>query len=414
MVSFAAPLLTSSASSSKWLSNRRVSNCPLPSRPTTPSSTPSMLFGWFKKEPDLDLRQLADQHDAIEVRNLTKTFKKRLKGRGIKKQSQIITAVDNLSFTVPRGSIFGLLGPNSSGKTSTLRCMATLAEPDSGSIHYYGVDAVNDSYLARSMIGFVAQSAGLDKVLTGREHLELFAGLAHLSKEEQKEIIPWVIELLGLEDFVDRQASVYSGGVVRRLDIAIALLHRPPILILDEPTVGLDIETRMVIWDVLRSWRDSGGTIMLTSHYLEEVDVLSDKVGIMEKGVFIASGTPADLKNRLGGDRISIRLQEFTNLEQAEAACEALRRRSLVNDAFINRFQNNAIELVVDATNATIGTQVVQALREQGFERLFSFSQSKPSLDDVYLAATGKSLQDADQSARSQRSEKSVRQESMA
>lgn len=414
MIAFRTSLsvFNSSASSfpSSSLSSRRNAH------PKTPKKCngPSMLFNWFQEDPVLDLDELEKQYPAIEVKNLTKTFKKRFKGPDKKKQSRTITAIDNLSFHVPRGRILGLLGPNSSGKTTTLRCMSTLSDPDSGSIQYYGVDAIKKSHIARNMIGFVAQSAGVDKVLTGREHLELFANLAHLSDAEQKRNIPLVIDLLNLHDFIDRQTSVYSGGVVRRLDIAIALLHQPPILILDEPTVGLDIETRMVIWDVLRGWRDAGGTIVLTSHYLEEVDVLSDQVGIMEKGVLLAMGTPTELKNDLGGDRISIRLEEFTSLEHAEAACHTLRSRGLAQEALVNRLQNNSIELVVDSDNGSIGSEVVQSLREQGFERLFSFSQSKPSLDDVYLAATGKSLKDADSSAKAQRSDKVIRQESMA
>lgn len=373
-----------------------------------------MLFdSFFKSGPSLDLEVLAQSYPAIRVHNLRKTYKKKMPGAK-KKDSKIITAIDGLSFTVPRGKVLGLLGPNSSGKTSTLRCMATLSEPDSGTIEYYGLDAVTDGSTARKMIGFVMQSAGLDKVLTGREHLDLFADLAHVEWSSKKMIIDMLIDLLDLGQFIDRQAGVYSGGVVRRLDMAIALLHQPSILILDEPTVGLDIETRRVIWNVLRIWRERGGTIILTSHYLEEVDVLSDHVGILDKGVLIAYGTPSELKASLGGDRISIRLQEFTGIDQAEVACGMLKKRGLAQEALINRLQNNSIELVVDADNASIGGDIVQALSENGFERLFSFAQSKPSLDDVYLAATGSSIGDADMSAKESRTDKSMRKENMA
>lgn len=372
-----------------------------------------MLFGFFRSEPEYNLEELAQHHPAISIQHLRKTFKKRFKGADKKRQSRTITAVDDLSFSVPRGSIFGLLGPNSSGKTTTLRCMSTLAEPDSGKIEYYGIDAVENAPLARQMVGFVAQSAGLDKVLTGREHLELFAGLAHLDRKSMKRNIDALIDLLKLGDFIDRQSGVYSGGVIRRLDMAIALLHQPAILILDEPTVGLDIETRMVIWDVLRSWREGGGSIVLTSHYLEEVDVLSDEIGIMDKGVLIAKGTPSELKASLGGDRITVKLDEFTSIDRAEFAMQGLRAKGLVQDGVINRLQNNSLELVVDAQSTSIGAEIVQSLREAGFEKLFSFSQSKPSLDDVYLAATGTSLEDADISAKERRNEKEAKKESM-
>lgn len=377
-----------------------------------------MLFNFnflYNRAEDLDLEQLAQEHPAVRVTELRKQFKKRVKGKDSKKkENKIITALDGVSFTANRGEVLGLLGPNSSGKTTTLRCISTMCDPDSGTAELFGVDVLKDPYTAREMLGYVAQSAGLDKVLTGREHLDLFASLAHLDRATKRRNIDTLIQVLGLTDFIDRQTGVYSGGVVRRLDMAIALLHQPPILILDEPTVGLDIESRMVIWNVLRHQREQGGTIILTSHYLEEVDVLSDKVVIMDKGVMIAEGTPTDLKNSLGGDRISIRLQEFTTIEQAELACATLRKRGLAQEAIINRLRNNAVELVVDANNARIGGEIVAVLSEIGFEKLFSFSQSKPSLDDVYLAATGQTISDADASAKEKRSDKDVRQEQMA
>lgn len=375
-----------------------------------------MLFNFFyNRAEDIDIDKLAEEHPAVRVQDLRKSFKKRVKGKsGKKKENKIITALDGVSFSAERGEVLGLLGPNSSGKTTTMRCISTMTDPDSGTAELFGIDVQKDPYLAREMIGFVAQSAGLDKVLTGREHLELFADLAHLDRATKRRNIDAFIQILGLTDFIDRQTGVYSGGVIRRLDMAIALLHQPPILILDEPTVGLDIESRMVIWDVLRHHRAQGGTLLLTSHYLEEVDVLSDKVVIMDKGVVIAEGTPTELKNSLGGDRISIRLQEFTNMEEAELACATLQKRSLAQEAIINRVRNNTIELVVDPTNARVGGEIVSTLSEIGFEKLFSFSQSKPSLDDVYLAATGQSMSDADQQAKEQRTEKTMRQESMA
>lgn len=375
---------------------------------------PRMLFERFFKPKTLDIDELSDVYPAIRVADLSKTFEKKVKGKGKrKKESRTITALDGVSFTVERGQVLGLLGPNSSGKTTALRCIATMCEPDAGSVEFYGMNVLEDPYLAREMLGFVAQSAGLDKVLTGREHLELFADLAHLDRATKRRNIDALVQVLNLEDFIDRQAGVYSGGVVRRIDMAIALLHQPPILILDEPTVGLDLESRQVIWDVLKDTRRQGGTIVLTSHYLEEVDVLSDKVVIMDKGVTLAEGSPTELKNSLGGDRISIRLQEFTTVGQAEEACRVLQERGLAQSALINRRRDNAVELVVDASNTRVGGEIVQTLSELGFDKLFSFSQSKPSLDDVYLAATGVSISDADASAKAQRSEQAMRQESM-
>lgn len=374
-----------------------------------------MLFDFlFQKQPEVDIIARSSHYPAVRVSNLRKSFNKRVKGPGqTKKENRTITALDGLSFTAERGQILALLGPNSSGKTTTLRCMSTMCEPDQGTVEFYGIDVWQNQYLAREMIGYVAQSAGLDKVLTGREHLDLFASLAHVSRKEKPQLIENLIDVLGLGEFIDRQASVYSGGVIRRLDMAIALLHQPPIMILDEPTVGLDIESRQVIWRVLKHLRSEGGTIVLTSHYLEEVDVLADRVVIMDKGVMLADGSPTELKNSLGGDRISIRLKEFTDPDEAEMACIKLQQKGLAREALINRVKNNQIELVVDSNNARIGGEIVEALSQIGFERLFSFSQSKPSLDDVYLAATGRSIADADMAAKQTRSEKSMRQESM-
>lgn len=324
-----------------------------------------------------------------------------------------ITAVDGISFSVGRGEIFGLLGPNSSGKTTTLRCLTTLCAPDSGSIQFYGRNIFLDTRLARSMLGFVAQSAGVDKVLTGREHLELFAGLAHLPRSERDDVIEELVEVLALGDFIDRLTSVYSGGVIRRLDLAICLLHRPPILVLDEPTVGLDIESRAVIWRVLQQLRDGGASIILTSHYLEEVDLLSDRLAIMEKGVVLAEGTPTQLKDALGGDRITVRLAEFARFEDAQRAADEVMLKGLAKEARVNRVRANAIDLVVDPERATVGAEIIAALAELGFARPFSFAQAKPSLDDVYLAATGRSIADADMAAKEKRDKRSMQKEFM-
>eukprot|EP00171_Calliarthron_tuberculosum_P004065 IDg4065t1 len=389
-------------------------------RRRTRAPAPQMLFGMFRRNADprdlkLDLIELSAMHPAVEVKGLHKTFKRQTKRVGQRgKEELLIRALDGISFQVARGETLGLLGPNSSGKTTTLRCLATLCAPDSGAIRFYGRDVLEDPRLAREMLGFVSQGDGLDKVLTGREHLEMFGGLAHLPRVERRAAIEELIDVFDLSAFIDRQTAVYSGGVKRRLDLAICLLHRPPILILDEPTVGLDVESRNVIWRVLKQLRDSGAAIILTSHYLEEVDLLSDRVAIMEQGVVLAEGTPTELKNALGGDRVTVRLTEFTELADAQRAADELRKRGLVRECQVNQLRSNSIELVVDPRKSTIGTEIVQALGEIGHDRLFSFAQSKPSLDDVYLAATGRSIADADAAAKKFRDSKMMRKESMA
>lgn len=376
-----------------------------------------MLFGLFRGKNDrdvIDVAELAERYPPVRVENLYKTFRQKTKkGFSRKSNAKIITAVENLSFTVQRGSVFGLLGPNSSGKTTALQCLATLTKPDSGTIELFGVDISKHEQFARNVFGFVLQNAGFDKILTGREHLDMFGTLAHLENPEKDQIIDALVDMLGLGPYIDLQTAVYSGGVQRRLDVAIALLHRPPILMMDEPTVGLDLESRHVIWSVIQNWRDDGGAVILTSHYLEEVDVLCDQVGIMDKGVLIANGSPTELKNNLGGDRISVRLSEFTPPHEAEAVLSEIRKRHLVRDAVINRLRNNTLEFVVDSGDPSVGGRIVQALKDIGHPRLFSFTQAKPSLDDVFLAATGNSIMDADIVGKTGRTEKSMRKESM-
>jgi ABC-2 type transport system ATP-binding protein len=196
--------------------------------------------------------------------------------------------------------IFGLLGPNGAGKTTTLRILCTLATPDAGRIEVSGISVVDHPKAARQRLGYVAQEVALDKVLTGRELLQLQAALYHLPSTAAKERINAVIGLLGLEEWADKRTGTYSGGLRKRLDLAAGLLHAPNVLVLDEPTVGLDIESRFVVWDFLRQLRTSGTTVLITSHYLEEIDALADRVTIIDRGLVIATGTPSELKDKVG------------------------------------------------------------------------------------------------------------------
>lgn len=382
-----------------------------------PTGAPTMVwnpFSWFLPEPDFDIAERQRQGvPAIRVQNLSKSFRtKRM--RGTKRElGNMVHAVQGISFEVRPGEIFGLLGPNSCGKTTTMRCMSTLSKQDEGVVEIYGVNTLKDRTRARQLMSFVSQSDGLDKILSGREHLELFANLAHLDKKERAENIQQLIQVLDLGEFIDRPTKNYSGGIIRRLDMAIALLKRPAVLILDEPTVGLDPETREVIWSLLQELRDNGAAIMLTSHYLEEVDVLADSIAIMDNGVIIAQGTTSELKRALGGDRISINIDEFTSVETAEGIADVLLKQGVASSAIVNRVRGNSIELVVPSNDPQIGSAVLDLLRALGHDRLFRFSQSQPSLDDVYLTATGKNLADADQEGRKTRDTKTLRRESM-
>jgi ABC-2 type transport system ATP-binding protein len=329
----------------------------------------------------------------------------------LQKRFGSVEAVKDVSLQVEPGEIFGLLGPNGAGKTTTLRCLCTLAMPDSGKIEISGISVLDEPKLARQKLGYVAQEVALDKDLTGRELLQLQAAIYHLPRGSAKAQIEQAIALLGLQAWADQKTRSYSGGLKKRLDLAAGLLHRPDVLVLDEPTVGLDIESRLIVWEFLRQLRDSGTAILLTSHYLEEVDALANRVAIIDRGVVIASGTPSELKDRVGGDRVTLRIREFTPPEEAESAKAMLQVMPFVQDVIINSAQGNSLNLVVAAQSEALAT-IQQALKAAGLPT-FGISQSRPSLDDVYLAATGQTLMDAEMAASSQRDLKAERKQNM-
>ena len=322
-----------------------------------------------------------------------------------------VEAVKDISFQVQPGEIFGLLGPNGAGKTTTLRCLCTLVAADGGTLEVAGVSVSNNPKAARQHLGYVAQEVALDKVLTGRELLRLQAALYHLPRQQGLEQIETMISLLGLEAWADKPTGTYSGGLRKRLDLAAGLLHQPTVLVLDEPTVGLDIESRRAIWTFLRQLREQGTTILMTSHYLEEVDALADRVAIIDQGEVIAVGTPSELKDQVGGDRITLRLREFAPLAEAQKAQAMIQQLPFVQDVIINDAQGNSLNLVVaPQSDALINLQ--QALKAADLPT-FGIAQSRPSLDDVYLAATGKTLLDAELAAAGQRDPKAERKQSM-
>jgi ABC-2 type transport system ATP-binding protein len=322
-----------------------------------------------------------------------------------------VPAVNDISFKVEPGEIFGLLGPNGAGKTTTIRCLCTLAKPDGGEIEVGGFSAISQSREVRKRLGYVAQEVALDKVLTGRELLELQSALYHVPKDIALQRIEVLLEVLDLNSHADKKTGTYSGGLKRRLDLAAGLLHQPEVLVLDEPTVGLDIESRVVVWDFIRQLRSSGTTIVLTSHYLEEVDALADRVGIIDSGKLIAEGKPTALKDRLGGDRVTLRIREFTAPEEAAKAKELLLGLDCVQEAIVNTSQGNSLNLVV--TPQTEAPIAIQQMLKTAELPIFSIAQSRPSLDDVYLAATGKTLLDAELAAVNSRDLKAEKKQSM-
>ncbi|PPS45642.1 ATP-binding cassette domain-containing protein [Chroococcidiopsis sp. TS-821] len=329
----------------------------------------------------------------------------------LKKRYGSTEAVKEISFQVEPGEIFGILGPNGAGKTTTLRVLCTLARPDAGQVAVSGISVVDSPREARKKLGYVAQEVALDKILTGRELLQLQAALYHLPKAVAKERIETVISLLDLEEWADKRTGTYSGGIRKRLDLAAGLLHAPDVLVLDEPTAGLDIESRFVVWNFLRRIREAGTTVLITSHYLEEIDALADRVAIIDRGKVIAVGTPSELKDRVGGDRITLRIREFSPEEEASKAKNLLENLPFVQEVIINSAQGNSLNLVVTPHNDAL-TAVQQSLNSAGLP-IFGIAQSRPSLDDVYLAATGRTLMDAELAAAGSRDPKAERKQNM-
>ena len=331
--------------------------------------------------------------------------------QNLQKRYGSVEAVKDVSFQVEPGEIFGLLGPNGAGKTTTLRILCTLATPDAGRVEVSGISVVDNPRLARQRLGYVAQEVALDKVLTGRELLQLQAALYHLPSAVAKERVSTVLSLLGLEEWANKRTGTYSGGLRKRLDLAAGLLHAPDVLVLDEPTVGLDIESRFVVWDFLRQLRASGTTVLITSHYLEEIDALADRVAIIDRGMMIANGTPTELKDKVGGDRVTLRIREFSPLEEAETAKNLLQSLPFVQEVIINSAQGNSLNLVVTPQNDAL-IAIQQSLNSGGLPT-FGIAQSRPSLDDVYLAATGRTLLDAELAAAGSRDPKAERKQNM-
>ena len=317
----------------------------------------------------------------IQIKNLSKSYSN-------------VNALNKLNISINQGILFGILGPNGAGKTTLLKILSTLIAPDDGEVYVNKIDLIKDPREIRKLIGYVAQEIALDKILTGRELLDFQADLYHMEKLKKLERIKFLIEQLDMNDWIDKKCGTYSGGMKRRIDLASGLLHTPKVLILDEPTVGLDIESRNIIWELLESLKNDGMTIILSSHYLDEIDKLADDVVIIDGGKVIDQGTPFNLKSKLGGERISLKVREFSNLKESEKVKEILLKIEGITQVVVNKSQGYSLNFVADKEKDFLSKLKVE-LAFSKFE-IFSLTQSQPSLDDVYLQATGKTLQDAE------------------
>jgi ABC-2 type transport system ATP-binding protein len=294
-------------------------------------------------------------------------------------------AVDAIDLAVASGEIYGFLGPNGAGKSTTVHMLTTLLPPTSGTARVAGYDVVREGPQVRMRIGAALQEAALDPLLTGREHVRLQASLQALPRVERSKRADELLARVGLADAADRKVRGYSGGMKRRLDLALALVHRPQILFLDEPTTGLDVQSRTALWaEVGRLAREDGVTVFLTTQYLEEADVLADRVGIIDHGRIVAEGTPGALKAEVGRPTIEAIPADDGDLSRTAAILE--RFGELVTSS-----KGVAVRLD-DGTSGL--AEVVRALDAEGLQSEH-LQLHQPSLDDVFLAKTGRSLEGA-------------------
>jgi ABC-2 type transport system ATP-binding protein len=313
---------------------------------------------------------------AIEAQALTKSYKD-------------VCALDGLSFAARTGTVFALLGPNGAGKSTAVKILTTLTRPDSGHAHVAGIDVIADPDRVRKAIGVVGQRSGLDPAATGRENLVLQGQLYDVTGSRLRQRVDDLLERFGLVDAANRAVRTYSGGMQRRLDIALGLLHEPRVLFLDEPTTGLDPEARADMWtEIARLTREDGMTILLTTHYLDEADALAAQLAIIDRGSIVAAGTPEELKSALRGDSIEI---ELADPDRSGAARWAIARVPGLGEIAVD----GSVLRARAQNGATAMPAVLAALQGAGLP-VTKVSMSRPSLDDVYLRHAGRAFRAAE------------------
>jgi daunorubicin resistance ABC transporter ATP-binding subunit len=299
---------------------------------------------------------------------------------GLKKRFGEVQALDGIDFEIPEGTIFGLLGPNGAGKTTAVRILATVFGPDAGSAEVLGWDVVHDPHEVRMRIGLAGQYAAVDPNLTGRENLRLMGRLAQVEPSMIPARVHELLRSFDLVDAGDRPVRTYSGGMRRRLDVAASLVQKPPVLFLDEPTTGLDLQSRQELWHTIRSLVREGTTVILTTQYLEEADQLADDLVVIDHGRIIAQGTAGELKGRLGGTVIELTMAEVADVDKAISLVGGVTGMEPERDGTLLRMPS--------PDGSHLLTQMLRRLDDEGVQPT-AVALREPSLDDVFLALTG-------------------------
>lgn len=320
---------------------------------------------------------------AVEVKNTFKSFGE-------------VIALDGVSFNVRAGSIFGLLGPNGAGKTTLVRIMTTLLLPDEGEVRVAGMDVVRDPALVRASIGLAGQYAAVDENLTGFENLEMVGRLYHIGRKEARKRATFLLELFDLVDASNRLLKTYSGGMRRRLDLAVSLIGDPKVLFLDEPTTGLDPKARVELWDVIQRLAAGGTTVLFTTQYLEEADHLANTIAVINHGRLIAEGSPDSLKSRVGGDVLELHLSEKRNIADAARRLVSLGKEK----PHVDRNVGQIVLPVAEGAKAVM--EAIRILDREKIEIEDIFLR-RPTLDEVFLALTGKPPDEAESISKQER-----------
>lgn len=309
------------------------------------------------------------------------TFANDVVATNVQKHYGDVVALDSVDMYAPAGQILGLLGPNGAGKTTLVRTLTTLLKPDAGELKVAGIDVLKNPDATREVIGLAGQYPAVDELLTGYENLVMVGQLYHFNRSYAKARAKELLKQFNLEDAAHRTIKTYSGGMRRRLDLAASIVARPQVLFLDEPTTGLDPRTRKDLWGVIRELVDDGTTLVLTTQYLEEADVLADKITLINKGRVIAEGTPADLKSRFANDVLELRVKDTASAQRASELLHSLGKEQPQvegDTGFISLPVNNGTASLLEAVRTLDGQQIA----------IEDISLRRPTLDDVFLSLT--------------------------